>query len=355
MLITLAIIKAVGIVLAGGFSILGLLTEFKDKRTHRVTRWGRIALYGIVSSTLVSLLSQTLESWKANADNLSATLATQNQLSALNRVLTQIADIHIHYRFALPLNDTSLEDYHKRLMEAAKDSPVIGFGPGVFNLTPTPKSDGGIAYSLIMCPNFGLNFYERQSKNGKSSLVLTLEALAVPDSAKYTGPPKHQPTEFYEFVTSSKRIHVTGDMFIEPDQWHLIGNSFALSDFPNGRIEFIPYAELAPCVQLPTAPDLQHYLELRNTIEIEGVTITLAGRAFEAFSKDFTPTSPYMPGTKEDPIPPLKQILERYVDRDGHLAYELDVPPDLKQLEVNPFEHHGPVIVGAGKGAVQVQ
>jgi hypothetical protein len=97
MLITLAIIKAVGIVLAGGFSILGLLTEFKDKRTHRVTKWGRIALYGIVSSTLVSLLSQTLESWKANADNLAATLATQNQLSALNRVMTQIADIHIHY------------------------------------------------------------------------------------------------------------------------------------------------------------------------------------------------------------------------------------------------------------------
>jgi hypothetical protein len=55
MLFLLSIIKIVGIILAGAFSALGLFTDFKDKKTQAITRWGRIALYGIITSTFVSL------------------------------------------------------------------------------------------------------------------------------------------------------------------------------------------------------------------------------------------------------------------------------------------------------------
>ncbi len=40
--------KASSIVLTGAFGILGLLTEFKEKQTGKITRWGYISLGGIV-------------------------------------------------------------------------------------------------------------------------------------------------------------------------------------------------------------------------------------------------------------------------------------------------------------------
>jgi predicted RNA-binding protein YlqC (UPF0109 family) len=43
--------KAFSIVLTGAFGVLGLLTEFKDKATNKITRWGRIALRFHVNPT----------------------------------------------------------------------------------------------------------------------------------------------------------------------------------------------------------------------------------------------------------------------------------------------------------------
>ena len=44
MLLALSSIKILGIILAGAFSVLGLLPDFKDKNTQKITRYGKIAL-----------------------------------------------------------------------------------------------------------------------------------------------------------------------------------------------------------------------------------------------------------------------------------------------------------------------
>ena len=54
--------KAVSIVLTGAFGILGLLTEFKDKHTHSVSRWGWLSLSGILISTVLGTIAQIKES-----------------------------------------------------------------------------------------------------------------------------------------------------------------------------------------------------------------------------------------------------------------------------------------------------
>lgn len=41
--------KALSIVVTGAFGILGLLRDFKDKLTNKITSWGKVSLIGILS------------------------------------------------------------------------------------------------------------------------------------------------------------------------------------------------------------------------------------------------------------------------------------------------------------------
>jgi hypothetical protein len=43
--------KAISIALTGAFGILGLATDFKNKHTKKITRWGWVSLIGIVVSS----------------------------------------------------------------------------------------------------------------------------------------------------------------------------------------------------------------------------------------------------------------------------------------------------------------
>lgn len=43
----LAIWKAIAVGLTGAFGVLGLLTNYRDKSTDRITRWGYVALMGM--------------------------------------------------------------------------------------------------------------------------------------------------------------------------------------------------------------------------------------------------------------------------------------------------------------------
>jgi hypothetical protein len=56
--ITLNIMKLVGLVFTGAFGILGLLTEFKDNQTKKITKWEKIALIVIFASTTMSVVRQ---------------------------------------------------------------------------------------------------------------------------------------------------------------------------------------------------------------------------------------------------------------------------------------------------------
>lgn len=53
--------KASSIVLTGAFGVLGLLKDFKDKQTHKVTRWGYLSLAGILISTAFGVVAQLKE------------------------------------------------------------------------------------------------------------------------------------------------------------------------------------------------------------------------------------------------------------------------------------------------------
>lgn len=53
--------KVISIALTGSFGILGLVTEFKDPATKRLTIWGAISLAGILLSSALGIIAQVSE------------------------------------------------------------------------------------------------------------------------------------------------------------------------------------------------------------------------------------------------------------------------------------------------------
>jgi hypothetical protein len=71
--------KATSIVFTGAFGILGLLRDFRDRTTNKVTVWGRISLAGILVSTALGVAAQL----KETSDQEHTRLQTANQALAL--------------------------------------------------------------------------------------------------------------------------------------------------------------------------------------------------------------------------------------------------------------------------------
>src|SRR5262245_11550573 len=70
-------LKVVSIVAAGIFGTLGLLTKYKDG--DRITRWGKIALGGIVFSSMLSLALQLLQTSKETAQQQQAAIKSAQE------------------------------------------------------------------------------------------------------------------------------------------------------------------------------------------------------------------------------------------------------------------------------------
>src|SRR5258708_39813537 len=89
--------KAISIVLTGFFGVLGLLTNFKDKNTGRITKWGKFSLAGILVSICMGVAAQLKEvtaQQKARDESALKTLqivtATQTTLHNLERSLAPL-------------------------------------------------------------------------------------------------------------------------------------------------------------------------------------------------------------------------------------------------------------------------
>lgn len=98
--------KAVAIVITGGFGVLGLLKDFRDKHTKRITRWGRISLIGIVISSCLGVAAQLRESSeqdKIRQQTAQQTLAlaqkADTSLSQIRRLLAPLVNARFFMEF----------------------------------------------------------------------------------------------------------------------------------------------------------------------------------------------------------------------------------------------------------------
>jgi len=77
----LTITKILGAVFSGGFAVLGLITDFRDSATERITKWGHAAPIGIVASTAIAVASEALGAWKDRIASRESETATTEQLA----------------------------------------------------------------------------------------------------------------------------------------------------------------------------------------------------------------------------------------------------------------------------------
>jgi len=135
--LAITLLRLLAAAFSGAFGVLGLLTNYRDEKTKRITRWGRIALVGIVVSTAVALLTQGLEHWREQNKSISAAIEARDAsrraeatLNNINRLLQPLKDIKVGFTFKIADDDPRLVRYLKFLRdkfdEAARNFAATG-------------------------------------------------------------------------------------------------------------------------------------------------------------------------------------------------------------------------------------
>jgi len=86
----LTILKFSGIIVAGALGILGTVTETRNKKTGRLTRWGKWALRLTIAGFATALLAQIAEQIKGQKDSQKAQDITNRQLQKAEISLTYL-------------------------------------------------------------------------------------------------------------------------------------------------------------------------------------------------------------------------------------------------------------------------
>jgi len=122
--------KAVSIVLTGAFGVLGLIKEFKNKETGRITKWGGVSLAGILVSTTLGVFAQLRESsdqQKAREATAGETLRlaknTDQTVQDLQRVLSSLEEPRVTLIFHLNCDEPMYKNFCVAVAKTSKYYP----------------------------------------------------------------------------------------------------------------------------------------------------------------------------------------------------------------------------------------
>jgi hypothetical protein len=113
-------LKLVAIVASGFFGVLGLVTDFRNKETGKLSAWGVLALIGVVLSSSVAFAIQYMEAIQdekskeaAAAQTLRIVTNTQGTLNEIRRLLTPIEEPQVSMMFKVPCENEKLATFCK--------------------------------------------------------------------------------------------------------------------------------------------------------------------------------------------------------------------------------------------------
>jgi hypothetical protein len=135
--------KASSILLTGAFGILGLLTEFKEKETKRITKWGRVSLLGIVVTTTLGFVAQLKQSVDDAHKALLLSKKSDETLTSIERALSPLDGSSLTIDFETDCSKTlaglckQVEVYTRTRQTASKLADVL-------------KRHGGLHYSAAV-------------------------------------------------------------------------------------------------------------------------------------------------------------------------------------------------------------
>src|ERR1700735_305816 len=103
--------KAISIAFTGGFGILGLLKDFKNKRTHKITRWGWISLVGVIVSSVCGIAAQLKESAHDSAKALALAEKADKTLNEIERGLYPLEEPRAILEFRVPCEEQKYKTF----------------------------------------------------------------------------------------------------------------------------------------------------------------------------------------------------------------------------------------------------
>jgi hypothetical protein len=119
--LTLAILKFCAVLATGVCGMIGLLVEYKDAN-RRVTKWGRRALIGTVTTTLLAVATQGIETYKQRQsdqkDRAAAEVRSaevQNTLFQIRRAMYPIKDVQFDARAYVRMTVPQVAAYMERV------------------------------------------------------------------------------------------------------------------------------------------------------------------------------------------------------------------------------------------------
>ena len=163
--------KAVSIVMTGAFGVLGLIKDFKDKDTGKVTGWGRVSLAGIILSSSLGVaaqLKETSDQEKTRVDAAKQTFAllqnTAQAIKGIQRTLSPLTEPVISLDFDTPCSN----EMYKPICERVKSTSIHFPLPRGEVFEGLPKLPANIKLKSL------IRFYFFQQQKQTDELIKTI-------------------------------------------------------------------------------------------------------------------------------------------------------------------------------------
>ena len=119
--VLLATLEILGIALAGVFGAIGVVVEYRDSRTGKVTRWGRRALIGVSATSMVAMCSSAVEMYLQQREAESTGRQALEIISEIQRNLYVFDTLGFTASVVVPLTDPRLAAYRDSLTRETRD------------------------------------------------------------------------------------------------------------------------------------------------------------------------------------------------------------------------------------------
>jgi hypothetical protein len=312
MMIALNILKLLGLVLTGAFGILGLLTDFRDDKTKKITKWGKIALLGIILSTALSIVAQLLESAKSVREARESEKQARDQitksneiLNNLNRSLNPLTNVRITYWLKVPINAPELAAYRKRLTHGVAglladgridakmrtafvarsnqkgQAEVVGIPRGSSLM---PRRDEAIAYYLIRYS--GLQFSFLKNHYNDADFVGDPSKRPRPDLffgviTEFGGKSRRNRNYSLDYDLRTKELTLyASDLLADPQSWTSDNQIQAVPDLPNVQMAVTIDDTFVPRITKMGERDKQGIIlsRVRSQMELDALILKINTR-----------------------------------------------------------------------------
>jgi hypothetical protein len=173
--IALIVLKFAALITGGVFAAIGLLTDYRDKH-GTVTKWGKIALFGIVLCTIIGAGTQAVESYRERQHTLANEVANREVLREVRRAVFPLRSVFLQqFTIVYPAGRWPISEFLK--FTAGRPSPSVsdnGRGDTSFDWV-RESSDYPEAASLreIFEPHLQVLFWKKGANPTREAADLT--------------------------------------------------------------------------------------------------------------------------------------------------------------------------------------